>query len=251
MQRLKESKSGIYQLEINGKFYIGSAKNLDARIYRHLWDLRKNRHCNLKLQRAFNKYGEDSFNYKILEYVDTEKLISEEQYYIDTLNPFYNICRVAGNTMGVLHSEETKRYLSKIRKGKQTSLGRVMSEETRKKIGEKARLRGIPDVCVKAAIAKNTGSKRSQETILKAILPQAKLSKEDVVSIMQLLEKHCRQADIAKQYGVSQRVICRVNNRIGVYGLMRDEIDKDYFDAQEKRFQAHIAQTSLFDKEAP
>ena len=41
--------------------------------------------------------------------------------------------------------------------------------------------------------------------------------------------------------------------RIVAYDTNRDfvgcEIDKDYFDAQEKRFAAHAAQTSLFDKE--
>jgi site-specific DNA-methyltransferase (adenine-specific) len=45
------------------------------------------------------------------------------------------------------------------------------------------------------------------------------------------------------------------SSRIAAYNLGFDftgyEIDKDYFDAQEKRYQAHIAQTSLFDKEAP
>ena len=44
------------------------------------------------------------------------------------------------------------------------------------------------------------------------------------------------------------------SSRIAAYNLGFDfvgcEIDKDYFDAQEERFQAHIAQTSLFDKEA-
>ena len=44
------------------------------------------------------------------------------------------------------------------------------------------------------------------------------------------------------------------SSRIAAYNLGFDfvgcEIDKDYFDAQEKRFAAHAAQTSLFDKEA-
>ena len=44
------------------------------------------------------------------------------------------------------------------------------------------------------------------------------------------------------------------SSRIAAYNLGFDftgyEIDKDYFDAQEERYQAHIAQTSLFDKEA-
>ena len=43
------------------------------------------------------------------------------------------------------------------------------------------------------------------------------------------------------------------SSRIAAYNLGFDfvgcEIDKDYFDAQEKRFAAHAAQTSLFDKE--
>ena len=43
------------------------------------------------------------------------------------------------------------------------------------------------------------------------------------------------------------------SSRIAAYNLGFDfvgcEIDKDYFDAQEQRFAAHAAQTSLFDKE--
>ena len=43
------------------------------------------------------------------------------------------------------------------------------------------------------------------------------------------------------------------SSRIAAYNLGFDfvgcEIDKDYFDAQEKRFAAHAAQTSLFDGE--
>ena len=43
------------------------------------------------------------------------------------------------------------------------------------------------------------------------------------------------------------------SSRIAAYNLGFDfvgcEIDKDYFDAQEKRFAAHTAQTSLFDGE--
>lgn len=44
------------------------------------------------------------------------------------------------------------------------------------------------------------------------------------------------------------------SSRIAAYNLGFDftgyEIDPDYFKAQEERYQAHIAQTSLFDKEA-
>jgi hypothetical protein len=37
----------------------------------------------------------------------TAELISREQYYIDLLNPEYNICKVAGSRLGCKHSPET------------------------------------------------------------------------------------------------------------------------------------------------
>ena len=53
----------IYQIYCseNGKSYIGQTVNFTARQNRHLRELRKNIHCNLALQNAFNKYGEDCF----------------------------------------------------------------------------------------------------------------------------------------------------------------------------------------------
>ena len=41
-------KSGIYIIRntVNGKIYIGSAVNLEKRLYEHFWALRKNKHIN-------------------------------------------------------------------------------------------------------------------------------------------------------------------------------------------------------------
>lgn len=47
-----------------------------------------------------------------------------EQYYIDSLNPEYNILKMAGSRLGHKHSEETKAKLrknAKLRKGDETS----------------------------------------------------------------------------------------------------------------------------------
>ena len=54
---------GIYTIKniINGKFYLGSSKNIEKRWNRHLYELRNNRHHSWYLQRAFIKYGENSF----------------------------------------------------------------------------------------------------------------------------------------------------------------------------------------------
>lgn len=114
-------KSGIYRIinTKNSKFYIGSAVNLKARWNVHLCDLRKNRHCNIYLQRSYNKYGEELLKFEILEYCELDILLKVEQKYIDQLKPDYNICKTAGSTLGFKKSEESKRKQSDRMQGNQ------------------------------------------------------------------------------------------------------------------------------------
>lgn len=95
--------SGIYRWRnlVNEKVYIGSAVVFSKRKTAHLQRLRLNNHDNQILQNSYNKHGEKNFVFEIIEMVpDLSNLISREQFYIDTINPFYNICRVAGSTQG-------------------------------------------------------------------------------------------------------------------------------------------------------
>lgn len=92
--------SGVYQIRnvINNKIYIGSSKNIYKRWKTHISRLKYNKHCNSYLQSAWNKYGEDNFEFSILEEVNNlDELKNLEQYYIDTLQPFedrgYNLCK--------------------------------------------------------------------------------------------------------------------------------------------------------------
>lgn len=114
-----KNKSGIYQIRniVNDKVYIGSAIYLKGRKNIHLYHLRNNKHHSQYLQKSFNKYGEENFVFEVLEFVESkENLIEREQFYIDTLNPDYNICKTAGSRLGTTHSIEVKRHLSVIRK---------------------------------------------------------------------------------------------------------------------------------------
>lgn len=133
-------KSGIYKIEniINGKFYIGSAERLVKRKNNHLCYPRNGTHTNIKLQRAFNKYGEDYFKFSIIETCENNLLIEREQYYIDSLNPFYNICRIAGRTEGRIASEETKEKMRLSHSQRNCK----HSKETKKIMREKALLSG-------------------------------------------------------------------------------------------------------------
>jgi group I intron endonuclease len=96
MQHLNTMNSGIYKItnKNNGKFYLGSSKNLIERWNKHQSKLKNNSHVNPKLQHAWNYHGKDAFEFTILEHVSEEKLYEREQYYLDTFKPYligYNI----------------------------------------------------------------------------------------------------------------------------------------------------------------
>lgn len=110
---------GIYCIESKcGKIYIGSAVSLRTRFMTHRYMLKGNRHDNPKLQNYVNKHGIDTLTFKVLELCPKENLLEREQYFIDTLNPFFNVLRIAGSTYGLRpwlgkkHSEETKEKIS-------------------------------------------------------------------------------------------------------------------------------------------
>src|SRR6266567_111656 len=126
--------SGIYRIVCtsNKRFYIGSAANLRARSRDHLSGLRRNAHDNQKLQRAFNKYGEASFIFEVIEFVLLPFLLEREQYWLDKLQPFgekgFNIAHFANSTMGLSPSPEARA------KSRATHLGKKASHETKKKM---------------------------------------------------------------------------------------------------------------------
>lgn len=96
--------SGIYKIEnkTNGKIYIGSSKNIENRWKQHKTLLKVGKHHSRHLQYAWDKYGEDSFSFCILEEVlQPEELFNREQYWMDKLQSYnpengYNISVVAG-----------------------------------------------------------------------------------------------------------------------------------------------------------
>jgi len=123
-------KSGIYTITntSNGHRYVGSAVDIRQRWFQHKSLLLGERHDNIHLQRAWNKYGEAAFKFEVLERWEPEFLISMEQWWMNMLAPEYNILPTAGSNLGMRFSDEARGKMSAAR------MGYKHTAETRAKI---------------------------------------------------------------------------------------------------------------------
>lgn len=192
--------SGIYRIRnlVNHCRYIGSSCNVRERLHDHRNRLRRGIHNNKHLQRAFNKYGENRFEFLLIEECEESKLLEREQSYLPPektyralkLRGFYNAVPIAGrvtgiqfsvgeikrrsdrmkgnqNLKGYVPSEETRRKLSMAGKKSPGLKGQKMKEETKRKISQTTKGRpGRPqsEESKRKISAKATGRKVSEET---------------------------------------------------------------------------------------
>jgi len=156
------NKSGVYKIVnvLDGKIYIGSAKNFKKRAYQHRSSLRNNKHQNKYLQRAFNKHGADAFLFEVIEVVlgSKEKRVLAEQKHLDKYivedkwSQCYNLDKKAINGGGFqkysnnepwnkgktgIYSKETLQKISAALTGKKNpGWGIPRSEKTKAKISK-------------------------------------------------------------------------------------------------------------------
>ncbi|WP_043062376.1 NUMOD3 domain-containing DNA-binding protein [Brucella anthropi] len=132
------ASSGIYEIVnlVTGDRYVGSSINLKRRRHQHFRDLRNAKHTNSYLQRAFDKYGELNFSFRVLEMCMTDELLACEQVHVDQ-KAEYNLCKeCVGSQLGMKHSASTRLKLSLSHMGKSNG---PHSETTKIKIGNSNR----------------------------------------------------------------------------------------------------------------
>jgi len=159
--------SGIYQIKntVTDKIYIGSTLNFIKRWNIHKRQLNKNIHHSIHLQRAWNKYGAEAFEFCVIEFVnDKTKLIEREQLWMNGTgcyyrNTGYNSNPTAGNLLGFKHSAESKLKMSKSQTGKKLSPEAILKLSIRNKTC------GIRP-------PSNKGKHHSEETKIKIALAQ-------------------------------------------------------------------------------
>ena len=228
--------SGIYQIRnlLNGKRYVGSAVCFRVRWNGHRMRLRRGDHHSRHLQASWNKYGEDSFSFEVIETCAPELLIEREQHHLDA-GANYNVCLVAGSTLGRRHSEQTRRKigdrklgtkmpardaeyrakLSAIHAGREKpqhvmdalQRGRARQEFTqdrRRRIGE----------ALRAAYANGIRSReKSEDHKMRIGQAFAKLSDAEVREIRRLNAEGVTGRELAKRFGSNPGTISEICNR--------------------------------------
>lgn len=128
---------------INGKQYVGQAKNFKNR--ENAWKSIDWRYANQLLTEDRNKYGINNWSVKILEECDDSKLDELERFWIGQLNTIYpngyNINE--GGSIGFKCTDSTKKKISEANKGENNFwFGKHRSEKLKKQVSDK--MKGIP-----------------------------------------------------------------------------------------------------------
>ena len=117
--------SGVYKILclVNGKFYIGSSKNIQTRWYTHRAPSAWRKHPNRALYQDLQKYGVENFRLQLLAPVMPEYLKQVEQELIEMLKPTYNDHNAYGVNVerqketdkkyNNMHRQERKEYSKK------------------------------------------------------------------------------------------------------------------------------------------
>jgi len=105
-----KQKSGIYKISCSKGDYIGSSVDLYNRLAQHISHLRAGTHHSKRMQRSYNKYGEETFSIEILRFCkkDIPTLRQKEEDYMK----LYNSCHNSITPVTYEHSQETREKIA-------------------------------------------------------------------------------------------------------------------------------------------
>ena len=133
--------------KINGKIYVGQAKDFKSRIRCHRCNAKSYKNTN-PFYNAIRKYGWDNFIINIIEECDVKLLNDREEYWIQEKNSLYpNGYNLMKGGSQYEMSEDTKKKISQVRMGmkfspehienlRKSHLGNKLSAETKRKLSE-------------------------------------------------------------------------------------------------------------------
>lgn len=184
----------------NNKFYVGSSVEYESRRRVHIGRLRRNEHHCRHLQAAWNKYGEDSFYFEIVETTDDPtKLQAMEQTWLDRhvgTVECYNFSKHADAPWRGVVGEANPNY------------GKQRSEETKDRVSE-----GLKDFYHHNE-APRTGMKHTEET-------REKISASKLVNPTRYWEGKERSEETRRKIGDTQRGVSKGHRTYTEEGLAK------------------------------
>jgi len=206
------SRIGIYGIRnlINGKIYVGkTGMNFGDRWDSHRSLLNNGKHDNPHLQRAWDKYGQDNFEFIVIEDCSIDELSDREKYYIKLYKDMglaYNIHDGGdeGYNLGKHLSDETKRKIGE--KNRINGIGRKASDETKEKMSKS-------HTGMKYAAMSEEGRKNIQQAQQKYFENNPKkLCVDDVIEIRKLHQDGLSYSEISRKFNVTHQCISDICN---------------------------------------
>lgn len=196
-----------------GKIYIGSSVNCARRMTEHRSRLRRGSHVNAKLQAAWNKYGESSFEFRmvftVLKQSDLEKV---EQEFLDEHSAVlkgYNLAPTAGNTFGWVATPETRARMSEAARRRDHS---IQIEAMRKATTGKKRPQHVIDAMQAGRKAKGL-SDATRKKMSASAVARSRYSADDRRKMAEMHDNGMSYAKIAELVGVDPGSVYRYVTR--------------------------------------
>ncbi len=210
--------AGIYLIycSANEKGYIGSSLRVQARFTHHRHDLNRGAHDNTHLQKAYFKYGKESFSYLLVESIPRpttpEILLERENHYLLQLNPddVFNVVIPAMLSMvGYKRKPEQIAALAAFNKGNQYAKGLQVSPEIRAAVSTRFKGKSLPREQVERqkATRKANDAADPSRVLAGARHGMAKLTEENVRDIRKRTKAGTTQASLAHEFGVTGATI--------------------------------------------
>jgi len=195
----------IYCIE-SKQYYIGKSRNIDKRWISHIKLLKRGCHHSIKLQKAFNEYGQCCFQFIVIEECNIDKLEDREQYWIKHYDSFRNGYNgtVGGAGMGkgedCVNAKFTQQQVNEIRQ-------RILESERYIDI---ATNHSVTDTTIQDIAKNKTYVDLTWKPVFKARAP---LQEEEVKLAKQMLIEGYTNMQIANKLGCAKSVIWDIANK--------------------------------------
>lgn len=222
----------IYLIEnaASRKFYIGRTNYPDQRRRWHFSHLRRGTHTNPKLQLAFNKYGEGSFFFNVVDYASDSAIQAKEAEWFAMFNHdkrfLYN-CHFKTDGSGGMHrphTVETKLKMSKVQKdATRKYIFDIITERYETKVGlrELAKKHKVSTTTIFAYVPEW----ESMTGLTMFESPQVEATKQRVAKFVDEYKRIGREANRNfSRFGLSQQAL---KKHLPSFGLSFDDVRLD------------------------